>query len=115
MHRQQVQLMSGTDTTAPFVYPGLSLHEELELLVQAGLTPMAAMQTATRNPAEFLGFLDTLGTIELGKIADLILLEADPMQDIRNTRMIAAVITDGKLLTKKTLQKMLADSTSKSR
>jgi hypothetical protein len=108
MHRAGVPLMTGTDTAAPFLYPGFSLHDELTLLVQAGLTPMAAVQAATRNPAEFFGLLDSLGTVEQGKIADLVLLEADPIQDIRNTRRIAAVVIDGKLLTKKTLRKMLA-------
>ncbi|HKZ01659.1 MAG TPA: amidohydrolase family protein [Pyrinomonadaceae bacterium] len=108
MHRAGIRLMSGTDTAAPFLYPGFSLHDELTLLVQAGLTPMEAVQAATRNPAEFLGLLASLGTVERGKIADLVLLEADPMQEISNTRKIAAVVIAGKLLTKSTLRKMLA-------
>ena len=63
--------MAGTDTTAPFIFPGSSLHEELSLLVQAGLTPIQALQAATRLPAEFLGKSQTQGTVEQGKFADL--------------------------------------------
>lgn len=109
MHRAGVRIMPGTDTTAPFLYPGFSLHDELTLLVQAGLSPMQALQAATRNPAEFLGFRESLGTIERGKIADLVLLEADPIRDISNTQRIAAVVVDGKLLTKTTLRRMLGE------
>ena len=79
------------------------------MFVKAGLTPLEALQTATRNPAEFLGLLDSLGAIEQGKIADLVLLEADPLRDIRNTQMIHAVVLNGKLLTKESLRKMLAE------
>jgi imidazolonepropionase-like amidohydrolase len=82
------------------------LHEELSLLVEGGLTPMEALQTATRNPAEFLGRLDSLGTIEEGKIADLVLLEANPLEDIRNTRKIYAVILGGKMIHKSALSEI---------
>jgi imidazolonepropionase-like amidohydrolase len=83
---------------------GLTLHEELALLVEAGLTPMEALQTATRNPAEYLNKLDSLGTIEKGKLADLVLLDANPLEDIRNTRKIRAVIIGGKLVAASTTQ-----------
>lgn len=92
-----VKLLAGTDTPQPFVFPGFSLHEELELLVRAGLTPLEALRTATLNPAEFLGALDSLGTVAQGKVADLVLLDADPLADIRNTRRISAVIANGRL------------------
>jgi hypothetical protein len=92
-----VKLLAGTDMPQAFVYPGFSLHDELALLVQSGLTPIEALRTATYNPAEFLGALDSLGTITQGKIADLVLLDADPLADIRNTRRISAVITNGRL------------------
>lgn len=109
MHRAGAKFLAGTDTPNPYVFPGFSLHDELALLVQAGFTPMEALQTATRNPAEFLGRLDSLGTIEAGKIADLVLLEANPLADIRNTRSIAAVVLRGKLFPMPRLQEMLVE------
>ena len=111
MHGAGVGILAGTDS--PFLgafYPGFSLHDELGLLVKAGLTPMAALQAATREPAKYLGLLDTLGTIEKGKIADLVLLEADPLADIGNTRKIDAVVVNGRLLSKEALQKLLTDA-----
>ncbi len=92
-----VKLLAGTDMPQAFVYPGFSLHEELELLVRSGLTPLEALRAATYNPAEFLGALDSLGTVTQGKVADLVLLDADPLTDIRNTRRISAVIANGRL------------------
>jgi cytosine/adenosine deaminase-related metal-dependent hydrolase len=92
-----VKLLAGTDMPQPFVFPGFSLHEELELLVRSGLTPLEALRTATYNPAEFLGALDSLGTVTQGKVADLVLLDADPLADIRNTRRISVVIANGRL------------------
>ena len=87
--------LAGTDFGDPFLYPGASLHDELAELVASGLTPMEALQAATRNAAAFFGTVDSAGTIERGKVADLILLEADPLADIRNTRRIAAVVVHG--------------------
>jgi Amidohydrolase family len=92
-----VKLLAGTDMPQAFVYPGFSLHEELELLVRSGLTPLEALRSATYNPAEFLGALDSLGTITQGKIADLVVLDADPLKDIRNTRRISLVIANGRV------------------
>jgi imidazolonepropionase-like amidohydrolase len=92
-----VKLLAGTDTPQPFVYPGFSLHEELELLVRSGLTPLEALRSATYNPAEFLDALDSLGTVTRGKVADLVLLDADPLTDIRNTRRISLVIANGRV------------------
>jgi imidazolonepropionase-like amidohydrolase len=109
MQRAGVRIMAGTDFTVRYVYPGFSLHDELALLVEGGLTPMEALQTATRNPAEYLGMLDAFGTVEKGKTADLVLLEANPLEDIKNTRRIAAVMVGGKLLHKAQLQQILAD------
>jgi imidazolonepropionase-like amidohydrolase len=106
MQRQGVQILNGTDT--PLVTPGFSVHDELELLVKAGLTPMEALQAATINPAKLLGLIDSLGTVEKGKIADLVLLDANPLQDIRNTRRIHAVMINGRLLERKALDKLLA-------
>jgi imidazolonepropionase-like amidohydrolase len=107
MNAAGVPIMAGTDTTAPFVFPGSSLHEELALLVQAGLTPMQALRDATKLPAEFLGKLQTQGTIEEGKFADLLLLDANPLADIHNTQKIGAVILRGKLLDRGFLDELL--------
>lgn len=92
-----VKLLAGTDVPQAFVSPGFSLHDELELLVRSGLTPLEALRTATYNPPEFLGALDSLGTVAEGKLADLVLLDADPLADIRNTRRISVVIADGRV------------------
>ncbi|MEP6820354.1 MAG: amidohydrolase family protein [bacterium] len=109
MNRAGVLFMTGTDLSIPYTFAGFSLHDELGLFVQAGLTPMQALQAATRNPAIFLGEQSSQGTIERGKIANLLLLEANPLEDIRNTQRINAVIINGRYLPKGALQKMLAD------
>jgi hypothetical protein len=97
LHKAGVGLLAGSDAPRAFVYPGFSIHEELALLVRAGLTPLEALRTATYNPANYLGSLDSLGTIGEGKLADLVLLDADPLEDIRNTTRISAVIADGRV------------------
>jgi imidazolonepropionase-like amidohydrolase len=92
-----VKLLAGPDMPHACVYPGFSLHAELALLVRSGLTPLDALRAATYNPAEFLGALDSLGTVSQGKVADLVLLDADPLVDIGNTRRISVVIANGRL------------------
>lgn len=109
MNRSGVRVLAGTDEFNPYVYPGYSLHDELALLVEAGLTPFEALQSATRNPAEYLGKLAVLGTVEKGKLADLVLLDANPLENIKNTQKIAAVMVNGRYLPKEVLQRMLAD------
>jgi len=99
----------------PYLFPGFSLHDELALYVKAGLTPLEALQTATRNPAQFLGLIDRLGTVERGKLADLVLLEANPLQDIANTKKINAVVVNGRLIDKAELQRMLVDAEAAAR
>jgi imidazolonepropionase-like amidohydrolase len=102
MQRAGVKIMAGTDLP-----PERSrLYEELSLLVAAGLTPIEALQSATRNPAEFLDRLNSFGTIERGKIADLVLLDANPLEDIGNVQKINAVVFGGKLISKSTLETM---------
>jgi imidazolonepropionase-like amidohydrolase len=107
MQKAGVPLLAGTDTGNPFCFPGFSLHDELALLVIAGLTPVEALRSATLNPAKFLGLDKTLGTIEQGKVADLVLLDANPLEDVRNTQRINAVISNGRLFDRKALNKML--------
>jgi imidazolonepropionase-like amidohydrolase len=113
--RKGVRLLAGTDCGDPFVVPGFSLHDELALLVDAGLTPLQALESATLNPARFLGIERDFGTVERGKIAGLVLISADPLADIRNTRKIEAVIMDGVLYDRRTLNKMLAGVEAASR
>ena len=108
MRRAGVGFIAGTDVLNPFCFPGFSLHDELALLVSAGLTPMEALQAATHNPARFLGKEKELGTVEKGKVADLVLLEANPLEDINNTRRINAVVLGGKLIPKSEVERMLA-------
>ncbi|HEV3008177.1 MAG TPA: amidohydrolase family protein [Burkholderiales bacterium] len=109
MHRAGVGILAGSDALNPWCFPGFGLHDELEWLVKAGLSPMAALQAATRNPAVYLDRVQELGTVEQGKVADLVLLEADPTQDIRNTCRIAAVIAGGKLFSREALDRVLGD------
>lgn len=109
VHQRGVKFLAGTDTGVPYIFPGFSLHDELALFVKAGLTPLEALQTATINPAKFLGREKELGTIEKGKLADLILLDANPLADISNAKKINAVIANGRFFDRKTLDKMLAD------
>ncbi len=109
MNRAGVRILAGSDSLDPYVFPGSSLHEELALLVQAGLTPIEAIQAATRNAASYLGMLDTSGTIERGKVADLLLLDANPLADISNTQKINAVVSGGRLIDQEEIKKMLAN------
>lgn len=108
MKRAGVDIIAGTDTLNPYCFPGFSLHDELGLLVQSGLTPMEALQAATFNAARFMGRENELGTIEAGKLADLVLLDANPLDNIANTRKISAVVYGGRLFPKPALDDMLA-------
>lgn len=110
LHEAGVLFLAGSDFGGvPMIFPGFSLHEELQLLVeQAGMTPLQALQSATRNPPMFFGMQDDLGTIEPGKIADLVLLRADPLADISNTQQIEAVVSGGRFLDRAALDALLA-------
>jgi len=110
MFRAGVPLLAGTDAMNPFCFPGFSLHDELALLVESGLTPLAALQAATLRPAEFLGRLADLGLVAPGKRADLVLLSADPLADIHNTTQIQAVWLHGKLFDRPALDRLLEDA-----
>jgi imidazolonepropionase-like amidohydrolase len=109
LHQAGVVLLAATDVGIPMLVPGLSLHEELALLVEAGLTPLEALRTATVNPTRILGIADSLGTIEAGKLADLVILDANPLVDIVNTRRIRAVVADGRLYRRADIDRLLAE------
>lgn len=98
LYRAGVELLVGTDTPVQFCPPGFALHQELELMVESGLTPAAALTAATRNNARSLGQAAQLGSIEAGKLADIVILDADPLADIRNTRKIFRVIRSGRVV-----------------
>ncbi|QUH03121.1 amidohydrolase family protein [Saccharopolyspora erythraea] len=104
-----VPVLAGTDVGTPFTFPGFSLHDELELLVRAGFTPMQALRAATAEPAAFLGAGELLGTVEPGRLADLVVLDDDPLRDIANTRRIHAVVARGRLLPARERARMLDD------
>jgi imidazolonepropionase-like amidohydrolase len=108
LHKNGVPFLAGTDTPAGVhIFPGYSLHEELQRFVAAGFTPLEAMQTATINPARFFGMEDQAGTVERGKFADLVLLSANPLEDIANTQKIAGVIVNGRYYGRAEIDKML--------
>lgn len=104
-----VPMVAGTDAGSSGVVWGFSLHDELDLLVRAGLTPGEALASATRLPAIWLGIDSIAGTIQAGKCADLVLLDENPLADIRNTRKIAGVFVNGRWLDKAFIDAMLAD------
>jgi imidazolonepropionase-like amidohydrolase len=93
-----VPLLAGTDLGDPYVVPGFAFHDELQLLVAAGVSPLHALRSATIEPARALGLADELGSIQSGKMADLVILDANPLSDIRNTRRIRAVVLNGRWL-----------------
>jgi imidazolonepropionase-like amidohydrolase len=110
MQSAGVGILAGTDSAAPELVPGFSLHEELALLTQAGLSPMQALQAATKSPADFMGVLQKQGTIEVGKNADMLLLDANPLESIRNTEKIHALVIHGKLLDRAALDNLLTQA-----
>jgi imidazolonepropionase-like amidohydrolase len=108
MLKAGVRFMAGSDGPDPYVFPGFSLHDELELLVQSGFTPAQALEAATTNPAVFMEKSNKYGAVEKEHTADLVLLEANPLEDIRNTRKISAVVLGGKYYPRAELDKMLS-------
>jgi len=103
LHENNVAMLAGTDFPNPYCFPGSSLHEELQLFNDAGLTPLEALQTATLNPAKYLNKTDSLGTIAPNKYADILLLSGNPLADISNTKKIAGLCVNGKFYNRKDL------------
>jgi imidazolonepropionase-like amidohydrolase len=107
LYKSGALLMSGTDAPVPMMVPGFSLHDELETMAEIGLPPYDVLKTSTCNPALYLGELDEFGTVEEGKRADLVLLDANPLEDIANTRQIAGVMVRGRWYSRADLNLML--------
>ena len=107
MHEAGVPIGAGTDTPIAFAVPGYSLHSELEMLVRAGLSPIEALRAATLRPAEFFGLEGEMGTIAPGRLADLVLLAGNPLEDITRTRSVQAVVTKGQLLDRSELDALV--------
>ena len=107
MHRAGVGVLAGTDVSNPWVYWGFSLHDELAMFVDAGFKPLEALQAATIEPARFLHATDSLGTVAPGKVADLVLLDGDPLADIHNTQRIHAIIVRGQLVDSAARQRLM--------
>ena len=103
MHKKGIVFMAGTDTPINFLVPGLSLHQEIEELTNSGLTNLEALKAATINPSKYFNLQDSLGRIKPNYIADLIILNQNPLIDIKNTRKISAVIKDGFFMNRKYL------------
>jgi imidazolonepropionase-like amidohydrolase len=105
-----VPIVAGTDVLNPYIIAGFSLHDELQLFVENGLTPLQALRAATIVPARLLNATDSLGTVAQGKVADLVLLDANPLTDIRNTTHIRAVISNGRVFLRPALDSLLANA-----
>lgn len=111
LERAGVDIIAGTDSPNPYCFPGFGIHDELALLTGCGLTPLQALQTATINPARYFGWQNKMGSVEAGKAADLVLLYANPLKDIRNTTRIQAVFVRGQYFDRPALDKMLKGET----
>jgi adenine deaminase len=103
----KTEILAGTDTGDPYVIPGAALADELEQLVNAGLTPREALEAATLAPARFFETEKAMGAVERGKLADMVLLDANPLDDIRNVRRVEGVFTHGRYFARKDLDAIL--------
>ena len=109
LHKAGVKLMTGSDSPEWYLMPGFTVHDEIESFVKAGLSPFAALQTATINPAEYLGIANRKGTIEVGKEAEFTLFSKNPLEDIRHTRTIVGVNSHGKFYDRAALDQLLTE------
>ncbi len=109
LHDGGIPLLAGTDAGVPYALPGWSLHDELHLLVEAGLSPSEALRAATSEAARALDRDQELGTIRPGYLADLVLLSANPLQDIRNTRRLEGMVLNGRWLGRDSLDAVLTE------
>jgi imidazolonepropionase-like amidohydrolase len=108
MHEAGMDVLAGSDVAVLNIYPGSSLHDEIAIFVRRlGMTPGDALIRATARSAAFLGIADSVGTIEIGKVADLVLLDADPLADVRNLTRISAVLLSGRLFDSAALDRLL--------
>lgn len=107
LSEEKVSIMAGTDSDNPYAFPGFSLHDEMALYVEFGMKPIDALRTATINPVKFLKMTDSLGTIEKGKLADVVLLDVNPLENIKNTTRINTVIANGKVYSKRYIDSVL--------
>jgi imidazolonepropionase-like amidohydrolase len=107
MHGKGIPIGAGTDAPLGLSVPGYSLHSELELLVRAGLSPIEAIQSATVRPAEYFSLQDEMGSIDVGKKADMVLLDGNPLDDITNTKQISAVVSKGVVLNRDDLNALV--------
>jgi imidazolonepropionase-like amidohydrolase len=110
LHRAGVTMLAGTDAWAVYDFPGSDLHSELWHMVQAGLTPLEALRTATLTPAQYMRVADSLGSVRPGKLADLVLLDGNPLADIRNTERISGVVANGRYLDRPALDLLMAEA-----
>ena len=110
LHAAGVPILAGTDAPLRASPPGFAVHDELALLVRAGLPPLEALRAATSNPASYLAATDSLGTIAVGRLADLVLLDANPLADIANTRRISMVVANGRVFDAPARQAIFADA-----
>ena len=113
VHDNKIGIMAGTDTPIAYLTPGLSLHEELNLFVKAGLTPLEALKTATVNPAKYFKLDSKLGLIKENMLADLVILDKNPLEDINNTKQINSVFKNGNYVSRKKLDEILMNVSKK--
>ena len=110
LHKAGARFLAGTDLSNPYIFPGFSLHDELAHFVSNGFTPLEALRSTTLNPARFINATDSLGNVQVGKVADLVVLEANPLTDIGNVARVHAVILNGMLIDSARRSKILKDA-----
>lgn len=110
LRKQARWILAGSDFPNPYCYPGFGLHDELSLLVEGGLSPLEALQSATLNPARYYNKVDSIGSIEKGKLADIVILRKNPLEDITNIRTVEMVICNGVVYARAELNKFLEDA-----